>query len=42
MSFTTVNIDVVAYEEFNYVLVYDIIRDSSFENKNMISSILIE
>jgi hypothetical protein len=42
MSFETVNIDVVACEEFNNVLIYDIIRDILFENNDMINSILIE
>ena len=42
MSFVIVNIDVVASEEFNNILVYDIIRDRLFENNDMISSILIE
>jgi hypothetical protein len=40
MSFTIVNIDVVTCEEFNNVLVYNIIRDKLFENNDMLSSIL--
>jgi hypothetical protein len=39
VNFGTVNIDDVAYKEFNNVSVYDIIRDKLFKN-NMLSSIL--
>jgi hypothetical protein len=41
VSFKTINIDDVAYEKFNNVSFYDIIRDKLFEN-NMLSSILME
>jgi len=35
VSFETVDIDDVAYEKFNNVSVYVIIRDNFFENNNM-------
>jgi len=38
----TINIDDVAYKEFNNISVYDIIRDKLFENNNILSSILIK
>ena len=40
MSFGTVNIENIAYKEFNNVLVYNIIRDKLFENNDMLSSML--
>ena len=40
-SFTIVNIDYVACDKFNNVLVYDIIRDKLFKT-NMLSSILFK
>ena len=42
MSFMTINIDDVAYKEFNNISVYDIIIDKLFENNNILSSILIK
>jgi hypothetical protein len=42
MSFATINIHVVAYEKFNNVSVYDIIKDKLLENNDMLSSIHIE
>jgi hypothetical protein len=42
MSFGIVNIDDVAYEKFNNVSIYDIIKDKLFENKDMLKSILTE
>ena len=42
MSFWTVNIDNVTYEEFYNISVYDIIRDKKKIKNNMLSSILIE
>jgi hypothetical protein len=42
VSFMTINIDDVAYKEFNNISVYDIIRDKLFENNNILSSILIK
>jgi hypothetical protein len=42
MSFRTINIDDIAYKEFNNVSIYDIIRDKLFKNNDMLSSILNE
>jgi hypothetical protein len=42
VSFETVNIDDVAYEKFNNISVYDIIRDKLFKNNDILSSILTE
>jgi hypothetical protein len=42
VSFMTINIDDVAYKEFNNISVYDIIIDKLFENNNILSSILIK
>jgi hypothetical protein len=42
VSLETVNIDDVAYEKFNNILVYDIIRDKLFKNNDILSSILTE
>jgi len=40
MSLGIVNIDDIAYKEFNNVSVYDIIRDKLVENNDMLSNIL--
>jgi hypothetical protein len=42
VSLETVNIDDVAYEKFNNISVYDIIRDKLFKNNDILSSILTE
>ena len=42
MSFGTINIDDVSYEEFNNVSIYDIIKDKLLKNNDMLSSILTE
>jgi len=42
MSVETLNIDNIAYKEFNNVLVYNIMRDKLFKNNDMLSSILTE
>jgi hypothetical protein len=42
VSLETVNIDDVAYEKFNNLSVYDIIRDKLFKNNDILSSILTE
>jgi hypothetical protein len=42
VSLEIVNIDDVAYEKFNNISVYDIIRDKLFKNNDILSSILTE
>jgi hypothetical protein len=42
VSFGTINIDDVSYEEFNNVSIYDIIKDKLLKNNDMLSSILTE
>jgi len=42
VSFETINIDDVSYEEFNNVSIYDIIKDKLLKNNDMLSSILTE
>jgi hypothetical protein len=42
VSFGTIKINDVAYEEFNNLSIYDSIKDKLFESNNIWSFILIE
>jgi len=42
MSFGIIKIDDVSYEKLFNLLIYDIIRDTLFENNDMLIIILIE